>query len=80
MTTWVGFPEAEKFPAVRDAIVYAGKDSFRTAVEADLNGPKTWTRYAPRGRKEGAQGACWQVDVESIPGVDPLYASGNLRP
>ena len=77
-STWVDLDTAEGFKWIRESVPYMRPGSLRAAALADLQGPKNWTREG-RGYAHGIAQIVTQVDVENIPGIEPLRADGRIR-
>ena len=74
MATWVQYAKAKRFPSVRK--VFQTTASFERAVRANVFGGATWARRSSGYSDEPQGSADWQVDVEAIPGVYPMYSTG----
>jgi len=76
MATWVSFTKVQNVPAVLNK--YRGTGEFYRAVQAEANGAKSWARRHPQATRPLSD-ACWQVDVEAIPLLQPITVTGAYK-
>ena len=75
MPTWVSYSKAQAFHAIRKAFAYA-TTAFKTAVQNDYRGAKTWTRQEA-GTVASYGDDLIEINVEAVPGVVPLKDNGH---
>lgn len=76
MAVWASFTKAMRFPAVRNKFKTTGK--FLRDVRTEAFGSATWARR--RSTSTESQGPHdWEVDIEAIPNVRPLFPGGALK-
>lgn len=73
MATWVTFPKALTFSAVKNK--YKRTSQFLKAVRVEALGSASWARRKTSTRGESNL----EVDVTAIPLVRPMRPSGSLK-